>query len=59
MSHYTVMSLCGWPQGVSDGDDDDADASSGAARWFKLCKFDDEIRPPRPGEQLRTVRSKG
>lgn len=53
------MSLCGWPQGVSDGDDDDADASSGAARWFKLCKFDDEIRPPRPGEQLRTVRSKG
>lgn len=38
MSHYTVMSLCGWPQGVSDDDDDDA--SSAAAWWGKICKYD-------------------
>jgi len=41
MSHYTVMSLCGWPQGVSDDDDDDA--SSAAAWWGKLCKNDSTI----------------
>lgn len=41
MSHYTVMSLCGWPQGVSDDDDDDA--SSAAAWWGKICKYDSTI----------------